>query len=308
MSGPKKFKPARSGDALEDVLNGPTAAPPLKLKSRLLYLCLAILGGIAISLPISHSANQAQKSGMERLSLNLKSGSFEVFCFAPQCPTRGVVVLASNEVGWSVWEDATAAHLTKRGYAVAGWDSRKFADSRQYSQVDLGEGFSTAAKTAQQRFGAVGLPLWYAGWSAGAEQAVAAAASASRPSLLIGLLLAGPRERGRFGVAPEDLLGRVPSGPGSFSLVEQAPRLGGLHVAQFAAELDPVDGTAWLSGLALSSRVYHLAHMTHDMQGAGQAFQCVLDQAMDWCLAGRVFRQTPVRTLRSVSSHVAVRQ
>jgi hypothetical protein len=103
-------------------------------------------------------------------------------------------------------------------------DCRKFADSRTYDQARLGAGFHAAVEAVRKRSDAdESTPVWYGGWSTGAEQSVAAAC-ADRPAHLVGLLLAAPGSHGRYGITTSDLLGKDPEGPGSFALADLAPR------------------------------------------------------------------------------------
>lgn len=96
-----------------------------------------------------------------------------------------------------------------------------FADSRKYDQAQLCAGFIAAVEAVRERTGAGdAVPVWYGGWSTGAEQSVAAAACANRLPQLVGLLLAAPGTRGRYGITSSDLLGGTPTGPDSFALAD----------------------------------------------------------------------------------------
>lgn len=221
----------------------------------------------------------------EMLKLDLAGGSFEVPCFSKAEKPRGIVILGSGDGGWSYWEENTAKHLMEEGYAVGGWDCRKFADSRTYDQTSLAAGFRGAVDAVRKRSHAPGaVPVWYGGWSTGAEQAIAAATAADRPKHLVGLLLAAPGTRGRYGIATSDLLGVMPDGPDTFALADLGPKLAGPRVAQFAAGLDPLDDVDWLSTLATPHRVFELPLQPHDMGGAGPEFLGKVDEAIAWTL------------------------
>lgn len=220
----------------------------------------------------------------EHLQIEVARQPFEILYYCGPEEPKGVVVLGTGDGGWSYWEERTAKHLAKQGYAVAGWDCRKFADSRSYDQAALAEGFRRAAEAAAERAGEIDGPVWYGGWSTGAEQSVAAAASEDRAPTLVGLLLAAPGQRGRFGITTSDLLGVTPSGPGSFALADFGKRLEGVAVAQFAAGMDPLDDVDWLKAAKVPCRVFELPRKLHDMGGAGDEFLATMDEAMRWTL------------------------
>lgn len=228
------------------------------------------------------------------LQLDLSSGHFDALCY--ECPgqPRGIIVLASSDGGWSCWEERTARHLAEAGYIVGAWDSRKFADTRRYDQKSLAEGWRMLTQALMVRCRAEATtPVWYGGWSAGAEQAVAAAAAQASPLPLTGLLLAAPGARGRYGITDSDLLGHPPSGRDSFALADLAPDILGVPVAQFAAEQDPQDDTVWLDRLGTSPhRLYSLPAMSHDLDRAGSQFQAALDSAIVWTRLAAAPRKT----------------
>ncbi len=263
--------------------------PPRKWSRRGIVLRAGIAGFVLLlSLGVKfvlHLVMPRNYDGTgQAISLPLLSGPFDILYYAPTGGVKGVVVLGTGDGGWSYWEENTARHLAHQGFAVAGWDCRKFADTRKYSHDDLIDGWRAAADAVKLRARGGTIPIWYGGWSTGAEQAVAAAATDRRPIGLIGLLLAAPGGRGRFGIETSDLLGVPPTGEGSFALEDMAPKLAGLHVAQFTAGLDPIDNIAWLDALKTPYKLYRLSGMMHDMGGAGDAFQATVDQALQWTL------------------------
>lgn len=222
----------------------------------------------------------------EVLPIKLPHGEFQTLYFNQTAEPLGVVIVGTGDGGWSYWEENLSKHLAAKGYAVGGWDCRKFADSRKYDQAELAAGFRAAVQAVRDRADISSGPVWYAGWSTGAEQSVAAAAVPERPEGLTGLLLAAPGKTGRFGITQSDLLGVEPSGPGSFPLVEMAPKLGGLKVVQFAAGLDPLDDLDWQTGLgSIPVKTLHLPTSLHDMGGAGPEFLQKVDEGMTWTLS-----------------------
>jgi len=224
----------------------------------------------------------------EPLPLKLPHGTFETHYYnGPKAPV-GIVIVATGDGGWSYWEEKVSQHLAAKGYAVGGWDCRKFADTRAYDQAELAAGFRLAVEAVQKRSGARQVPVWYLGWSTGSEQAVAAAAVKERPPSLRGLLLAAPGGRGSYVITESYLLGMTPTGPDSYAMTDMAPGLAGLRIVQFAAGLDPLDDTTWLSSLdSIKSAPYQLIELPgllHDMGEAGDEFQAKLDEAMQWTL------------------------
>lgn len=221
----------------------------------------------------------------EKIVLQLAGGPFEVLYYCGHAEPKGIVLLGTGDGGWSYWEENTARHLIDNGYAVAGWDCRKFADSRTYRHPELVRGFTEAVEAVRDRSHADDeVPVWYGGWSTGAEQSVAAAASPDRPETLVGLLLAAPGARSRYGLTTADLLGKTPTGPDTFALKDFAPALEGVKVVQFVAGLDPMDDEEWLTALKSPPLKIPLPGKLHDMGGAGPEFQKAMDAGMAWTL------------------------
>jgi pimeloyl-ACP methyl ester carboxylesterase len=216
------------------------------------------------------------------VTLSLSSGPFECRYYEAKEPINGIVVLGTGDGGWSYWEENTAKSLSRHGYYVIGWDCRKFADSRKFDHEGIVEGFNAAVSAAYDHVSRTDLPVWYSGWSTGAEQSVAAAASRQRTPNLKGLLLVAPGSRGRFGLQTSDFLGVVPTGPGSFALADFANELEHIRVAQIAADLDPLDSSDWLTELKVPHKLFEMTNTLHDMGGAGPEFQKVLLNAIEW--------------------------
>lgn len=262
-------------------------APPKK--RRWLRRTLGILGIVILVVLVKFIMHLVLprnfRGSGEILPIELPHGRYQTLYYNETALPVGIVILGTGDGGWSYWEEKVAKHLVAKGYAVGGWDCRGFSDSRQYDQIELAGGFHAAVEAVRARSGADDVPVWYGGWSTGAEQSVAAAAVAERPNGLIGLLLAAPGEHGRYGITESDLLGVEPSGPGAFALADLAPKLTGLHVVQFAAGLDPLDDTAWLGKLGqIPHKTMKLPNCLHDMGGAGDEFLQKLDEAMKWTL------------------------
>ncbi|MEO5714216.1 MAG: alpha/beta hydrolase [Luteolibacter sp.] len=268
-----------------------TVLPPKK-KRRWLRRTLAVLGVVILILLVKFIMHLVLprnfRGSGEILPIELLHGHYQTLYYNETAEPLGIVIVGTGDGGWSYWEENVAKHLVKKGYAVGGWDCRGFADTRQYDQAELAAGFRAAVEAVRKRadMDDEEIPVWYGGWSTGAEQSVAAAADPERPPGLVGLLLAAPGEHGRYGITEADLLGVEPSGPGSFALADLAPKLTGLRIVQFAAGLDPLDDTTWQNHLGeISHKVIKLPNSLHDMGGAGPEFLQKLDEAMKWTLS-----------------------
>ncbi len=221
----------------------------------------------------------------EVLPLPLSTGEFQVLYRGAKNP-KGVLVIATGDGGWSKqWEEPLALHAADVGYVVAGWDCRKFADTRSFGQAQLVEAFNAAVDAVRKKAGLPGdCPVWYTGWSTGAEWAVAAAASPDREKHLVGILAAAPGDRSRYGINTSDLLGLEAQGEGSYALKDHAQGLKGLRVVQFAAGLDPLDDAGWLESLGPETphKLVKIPDVPHDMGGAGPRFLAEFDMAIQW--------------------------
>ena len=266
----------------------PLAGPALRRRPWLqrILICLGLVALALLAKFVLHLLLPRNFAGTgEKLPLRLESGPFETLYYCGGAEPKGVVILGTGDGGWSYWEENTALHLVGQGYAVGGWDCRKFANTRSYRQPDLVAGFNAAIEAVKERSGAgAGAPVWFGGWSTGAEQSVAAAASPDRAEALTGLLLAAPGSRSRYGLTTADLLGKMPTGPDTFALKDFAPALQGLRVVQFVAGLDPMDDVEWLKSLTTPYRMIPLPGKLHDMGNAGPDFQKAVDEGMAWTL------------------------
>ena len=266
-----------------------SAPLPPHRKRRWFRRTFAILGVVVVILLVKfimHLVLPRNFTGSgETLALELPHGRFQTLYYNQTAKPLGIVILGTGDGGWSYWEENTAKHLMEKGYAVGGWDCRKFADSRTYDQARLSAGFLSAVEAVRKRCHVPAtVPVWYGGWSTGAEQAVAAATAPDRPKQLVGLLLAAPGTRGRYGITTGDLLGAMPEGPGTFALAELGSRLAGLRVVQFAAGLDPLDDVDWITTLTVPHQIIELPLLPHDMGGAGPEFLSKVDEAIAWTL------------------------
>ena len=269
-----------------------TVSKQVILRRALLVIQLVLLVPILwflyhLMMPRNYTSKTA-----EVLPLQLSSGPFEIHYYAAKHP-KGILIVATGDGGWSgQWEEPVALHAAAAGYAVGGWDCRKFADTRSFDQAKLTEAFNAAVAAVRTRAGlAANSPVWFTGWSTGAEWAVAVAASPDRDKHLVGILAAAPGDRSRYGISKADLLGAEPTGPGSFALAELGPAVHGIRIAQFAGQLDPLDDTQWLNSLPNGTphKLVEIPGAPHDMDRAGERFLAEFDMAIQWML------DTPVK-------------
>ncbi|HEY9250387.1 MAG TPA: AcvB/VirJ family lysyl-phosphatidylglycerol hydrolase, partial [Rariglobus sp.] len=67
-------------------------------------------------------------------ALQLRRGAQSLLWYRPVNATIvGLCLLGSGDGGWSYWEERVAAHLAKKGWAVAGLDFAVYA-SADYTQ------------------------------------------------------------------------------------------------------------------------------------------------------------------------------
>ena len=272
---------------------------------RRLLLVIQILLLIPIVWFIYHlvAPREFSNKGIEVLPLQLSTGPFQTTYYEAKFP-KGVLIIASGDGGWGrywvasskewtgQWEEPLAQHAATVGFAVGGWDCRKFADTRKFNQAQLAEGFNAAVAAVRQRAQlAADCPVWYTGWSTGAEWALAAAASPNREPHLVGVLPAAPGDRSRYGITTDDLLGKDPTGPDSFAIIDLAAGLRGIHITQFAAGLDPLDDATWLQALGSGTpnKLITIPGVPHDMGKSGPRFLSEFDMAIQWTL------DTPVK-------------
>lgn len=266
-------------------MNTPPPSGKKRWPRRIFWLLLAVVLALFTKFLLHLLLPRNFAATGEMLQLPLAGGPFQVpyYC-GPQAP-KGIIILGTGDGGWSYWEENTATYLAKNGYAVGGWDCRRFADTRKYDYAGLCAGFEAAVVAVRNRCGGPdSLPVWYGGWSTGADQSVAAATSSDQPKHLIGLLLAAPGTRGRYGITAGDLLGADPTGPDTYALADMAPKLAGLRVVQFMAGLDPLDDEEWLANDPGPKLYVKLPGMLHDMDGAGPVFLDKMNEAIGWTL------------------------
>ncbi len=226
-------------------------------------------------------------SKAEMIPLELSSGKFETRYYAADHP-KGILIVATGDGGWSKqWEEPVALHAAAAGFAVGGWDCRKFCDTRKFDHPKLVEAFNAAVTAVRNRAALpADTPVWFTGWSTGAEWAINAAASPDREKHLVGILAVSPGDRSRYGLTASDLLGLQPQGPDTYALADLAPALHGIRIVQFAGELDVLDNTDWIKSLHAETphKLVEIAQATHDMNQAAPRFLSEFDQAIQWMI------------------------
>lgn len=118
---------------------------------RTLWILLAVLLALLIKFILHLLLPRNFNGSGEKVAFELSGGDFEVLYYCGKEKPHGIVILGTGDGGWSYWEKNTAKHLTEKGFAVGGWDSRKFADSRKYGYEELCEGFNALVGAVQGR-------------------------------------------------------------------------------------------------------------------------------------------------------------
>jgi type IV secretory pathway VirJ component len=253
------------------------------LRSFLLIVLLVALGCSRKTLPEGSKAPAM-------ISLKLARGSFSVRQYEPPSKPKALIVFGSGDGGWKLWEERTSLTLALAGFRVMGWDCKVYA-AKPYDAEILGRDLQ---KISQAGVGSDSpkIPIFYAGYSTGAEQAIAAAAwsmtqgKSTHSSLLTpqALLLIAPGERSRYGITLTDLMGFSPRGKGSFTMSDMASLLQSLPVAQIHGAFDSLDSTEWLRQLKGHHRLYTIKDVGHFFGDADEDFLMIVVEAARWLL------------------------
>lgn len=216
-----------------------------------------------------------------------------------EMPPRAIFIFGSGDGGWSPWEDVISHWLRDAGIFVVGWDYFRYAtgntrelkegpykpDDKDYTAAKVGGDMAAMARMALRRCGGGDVPVIYGGWSSGAVQALPGAASRDRPKSLAGLMLFGADRRGRYGLRSADLIGKTPSGPGTFDLSEFNKALTGLRVVQFHGGADFMASDTWIQTLKTPHALYEIPRANHGFDGPSEeVFRPVLEAGVDWLL------------------------
>ncbi|MCE9520089.1 MAG: phosphatidylglycerol lysyltransferase domain-containing protein [Verrucomicrobia bacterium] len=213
-------------------------------------------------------------------------------------PPRAIFIFGSGDGGWSPWEDVICHWLRDAGVYVVGWDFNRYAtgvsretkhgdykpDDSDYTAENIGRDLAAMAEMALERCGKPDVPIIYGGWSSGAVQAVPAAAWKSRPKSLKGIMLFGADRRGRYGMRSSDLMGKTPTGPGTFDLAEFNKALADLRVVQFHGGADFMASNTWIQTLKSPKALYEIPGANHGFDGPEDWFEPILTNGVDWLL------------------------
>jgi len=196
---------------------------------------------------------------------------------------RAIVLFGSGDGGWGYLENKVCTFLKANGFYVVGIDCRGYAES-DYDNRTLAGDFAAMAADALRRSGHRELRVIYGGWSMGAVQAVAAAASEHRSPLLVGLLLMSMDKRGRYGLRLTDQIGFAPTGDGTFAIADFTSWVVNLRIVQYEAIGDWMNNVDWIRTLQTPLRLYELPRSNHDFNGANERFRQKLLEGLAWML------------------------
>jgi pimeloyl-ACP methyl ester carboxylesterase len=160
----------------------------------------------------------------------LRSDDFYVY--PPRSSMRGTIVFFGNDVGFWKPHQELADFLSRRGYAVIGYDLRRLlksvADSGTVGRARIvGDTIAALMSASISEFRGEKLPLVLTGHSLGGEVAIWAGVHITSPHVS-GVVALAPGSRGHLAITPKDYLSsEVPDGPDSFGmsdLVRSLPR------------------------------------------------------------------------------------
>ena len=252
----------------------------MKSSIRFFAVVLAVL----LASYVSSCRGKDGSFGGQEIVLKLAQMSLPVRIYGADKRCRALVLFASGDGGWKVFEDKICQYLASLDLCVVGWDCRKFAEQGLYDQKILAAGFAAAIDEVTRIKGVRDVPVVFSGYSTGAEQAVAAAAVSPREPKLVGLLMIAPAERGRYGITMSDLMGIKPVGKGSFGLSDFAQEMEGLRVVQIHGEHDPLDSTEWLGHLTTPHQLKTYPDGWHFFKDGPPDFLKLVADAIDWIL------------------------
>jgi phosphatidylglycerol lysyltransferase len=235
-------------------------------------LLLGLPGSVAADEPLAPT-----------VSIPLKRGLFGTYHFAPRSTPRALLIFASGDGGWGRLENRVCTFLEDQAVYVVGIDCNKYAET-DYDSATLVADFAAITEDALERAKNRDLPIIYGGWSMGAVQALAAAGDEKRPENLVGLLLLSMGKRGRFGLRLPERVGLEPEGAGTFGVADFTGQVGDLRLVQFEALGDWMSNTDWIKSLKSTHRLFELENSNHDFNGADEASERDLLEAVSWIL------------------------
>jgi len=255
------------------------------------FLLLVAAWGTYVIWELAFSRDLFPSNGKE-LPIKLIRGPLTVFAFPSKRPqTSAIILFASGDGGWSTFEEAIGQACQNQGYEMIGIDSRAYADTN-YDLDVLQSDFRTIAQKVEEPFKNKVPPLIIGGYSMGAAQAVAAAGGSHPPQRLVGMVLVDMLSRGRYGLRPADQLNILPTGPGTFGVVDFAPALDSLRIVQWHAEEDTIDSCVWLDSLTAKHRELDFPGTGHDYDDNREDFIRQLVDSIGWILAPKATGST----------------
>jgi len=249
----------------------------------LILLCFGLL-----VFPSRALAEDPDDSPVPKATIHLIHNEAVVRFYEPEeSPPHAIFVFGSGDGGWSYWEDAVAKWMRDSGVYVVAFDLNEYAGDgkKDYNQDTLGRDMATLAEEGAKRCNGENVPVIYGGWSMGAVQAVAAAASGHRPPHLAGILMMSADARGRYGLRDSDEVGlQSPEGPGTFGLEEFNNRITDLRIAQLHGGADFMASSLWIRNLKSPHHLYTIPGANHGFDGPDPSFQNWLGNAVNWIL------------------------
>ncbi|MCE0523502.1 MAG: hypothetical protein LV480_11400 [Methylacidiphilales bacterium] len=254
--------------------------------NKTLVLALWVL---AISPLDAHPKSAPWPSG-QKVRLELSRGGFDVLLYPAKLGGAGanpkaLIVFGTGCSGWSYWEERVCCDLQAKGYEVLGIDFALYAQT-DYNLSILESDYQKIVQYGLKACGNRRLSVILGGWSTGAEQAVAVAGGPHPPSGLVGLLLVSPGNEGGYGTYATNYIDWNTPASKLFKVSDFASRLSHLRIAQWHAELDPLDSRAWLGSLPTTHREFDFDDAIHDYRGACDDFLARLNKSVSWILNG----------------------
>jgi hypothetical protein len=240
--------------------------------------------------PLHARSKPAPWPSGQKVRLELSRGGFEILRYRaqldnPSASPKALIIFGTGCSGWSYWEERVCCKLQSSGYEVLGLDFARYSQF-DYDLNNLESDYRKIAQFGMQHYGNHPLPVILGGWSTGAEQAVAVAGGPNPPSGLTGLLLVSPGSEGGYGPYATNYITWEAPASKLFQLTDFDSRLRNIRIAQWHAELDPLDSRAWLASLPTSHREFDFDDAIHDYRGACDDFLTRLNDSVSWILTG----------------------
>jgi hypothetical protein len=255
-------------------------------------MALTALGALlvlAVSPLHAHTKAVPWPSG-EKVRLNLSRGGFDILRYraeldSKEASPKALIIFGTGSGGWSYWEEGVSRRLQADGFEVLGVDFALYA-RHDYDLNILENDYQKIVEYGLKACGNRPLPVIMGGWSTGAEQAVAAAGGPHPPAGLVGLLLVSPGSEGAYGTYATNYVNWNTPASKLFKLADFSSKLKPLRIAQWHAQLDPLDSLTWLDSLPATHREFDFAHALHDYRGACGEFLARLSKSVLWILDG----------------------